>query len=562
MIGIGTKAKDFIFDRLHRGGAYFLLRDNFTTPLTAGNVDGTAAEPGPGTRTATAANVEITGGAIVATGTGVWGEASWNEGPITRSAGVVLVQHLTFDSLSSNQVSGWRRDNAFGYSGHDNLGWRAFIGSALYLRRSSDGTSIPVASLSAGVEYPMAQLLRSTGNFSFVKISGNWMLLYIDTLSSATPLYFGVAQLSLTTSGNKAQVAQLSWLPAPLTSDGFGSTFGTSDGLGHAETSGIGSGGAGKVWTGATWANAAGKASNTPGVGSELVTNGDMETGDPPSSWTTVGATASQVADERTGGGGSSSMNIAYSASAQYTHQTVVNAIGSWHILSYWQKKQSGTQSIVFLGVRQTAAAGTYSFFDIAVPVSGTWSEKVVAYRALTTDPSLFFRSPAGATDENFRFDDVSVKTLTLSSLFASTTHSTADVLVTAALTLTSGTQAGVVVNLDSASSPANFVIAYHDGTNCKLEKCVAGTYTTVISAAASYSAGAELRVIKDGTAYRLYYNNALVGTGTISDAGIVNNTLHGLFSTYASNTLDNFTVYARGTSGEYDAPLNEVANG
>jgi len=117
-------------------------------------------------------------------------------------------------------------------------------------------------------------------------------------------------------------------------------------------------------------------------------------------------------------------------------------------------------------------------------------------------------------------------------------------------------------MDLDSAGSPANFVITYHDGTNCKLEKCVAGTYTTVITAAATYSAGAELRVIKDGTAYRLYYNNALVGTGTIADAGIISNTLHELFSTYSANSLDNLTIFARGNEGQYDAPLNEVANG
>lgn len=90
----------------------------------------------------------------------------------------------------------------------------------------------------------------------------------------------------------------------------------------------------------------------------------------------------------------------------------------------------------------------------------------------------------------------------------------------------------------------------------------MAGTYTSVVSAAATYSAGAEIRVIKDGTAYRLYYNNALVGTGTIADAGIISQTLHGIFSTYSGNTIDYVNIYSRGTDGIYDAPLNEVANG
>jgi len=110
------------------------------------------------------------------------------------------------------------------------------------------------------------------------------------------------------------------------------------------------------------------------------------------------------------------------------------------------------------------------------------------------------------------------------------------------------GIQAGLVCNLDSAATPANFVIAYLDGQgNAKLDKCVAGVYTNVISAAVTYSAGATLRVIKSGTSYSLFYAGAAVGTTqVISDAGIISNTLHGIFSTSALNSLDNFQVMAR----------------
>ena len=47
----------------------------------------------------------------------------------------------------------------------------------------------------------------------------------------------------------------------------------------------------------------------------------------------------------------------------------------------------------------------------------------------------------------------------------------------------------------------------------------------------------------------------------TIADAGIVNNTLHGLFSTYEGNTVDNWTVYASGSSGEYATAFDIVLN-
>jgi len=47
----------------------------------------------------------------------------------------------------------------------------------------------------------------------------------------------------------------------------------------------------------------------------------------------------------------------------------------------------------------------------------------------------------------------------------------------------------------------------------------------------------------------------------TVSDAGIISNTKHGLFSTYSGNTFDNFTLWARGsgTTKFTDAPFEEL---
>lgn len=158
-----------------------------------------------------------------------------------------------------------------------------------------------------------------------------------------------------------------------------------------------------------------------------------------------------------------------------------------------------------------------------------------------------------GSSSATANVDNLTAKEMSLSDLISVHASTTPDVFVGIDITVVSGTQAGLALNWDSSSSPSNGVIAYHDGANCKLEKCVAGVWTTIVSAAATYSANARLVVSKIGTAYRLYYNNALVGSGTISDAGIVSNTLHGLFSTYEGNTLDNYTCYASGTSGEYN---------
>jgi hypothetical protein len=68
------------------------------------------------------------------------------------------------------------------------------------------------------------------------------------------------------------------------------------------------------------------------------------------------------------------------------------------------------------------------------------------------------------------------------------------------------------------------------------------------------------LRVVASGSAFRVYYNNAAVGTEqTISDAALQSGTAHGLYTTDTGNTFDDFTVYARGTDGEYDTILDAI---
>lgn len=141
--------------------------------------------------------------------------------------------------------------------------------------------------------------------------------------------------------------------------------------------------------------------------------------------------------------------------------------------------------------------------------------------------------------------DNFSVKELTLLSLFSTRAHASADCDLSAAVTRTTGTQAGFVARLDSASSPANFIIAYLDGGgNVKVDKCVSGTYTNIISGAVTYGSTKRLRLVCSGTSVSAYYDGTQVGsTVTVSDAGIVSNTRHGKFSTYASNTFAGYVA-------------------
>lgn len=142
-------------------------------------------------------------------------------------------------------------------------------------------------------------------------------------------------------------------------------------------------------------------------------------------------------------------------------------------------------------------------------------------------------------------FDNPSLKALTLSSLISTRPYASADCDISAAVTRTAGTQAGIAARVDSATSPANFIIAYLDGAgNVKVDKCVAGTYTNVISGAVTYADGRILRLVCNGNNVSAYYNGVQVGSTTaVADAGIVGNKNHGLFSTYASNSFSGYVA-------------------
>ena len=117
--------------------------------------------------------------------------------------------------------------------------------------------------------------------------------------------------------------------------------------------------------------------------------------------------------------------------------------------------------------------------------------------------------------------------------------------------TVTTGTQAGLALNIDSTSNPQNFIIIYLTTASLssttdtiKVDEVVAGVYTNKASTAVTFSAGATLRAIKYGNSLDVYYNNAKVGSTLTMTANT--NTLHGLFSTSSTNTFDDFAVWPR----------------
>jgi hypothetical protein len=118
--------------------------------------------------------------------------------------------------------------------------------------------------------------------------------------------------------------------------------------------------------------------------------------------------------------------------------------------------------------------------------------------------------------------------------------------------------QTGIVLNLDDQDTPANYVIAYHDGTNVRLDKVVATATTNVVTAVAAFAADARLIVRKRGTEYYIWYNGAYIGSSTISDAGIISNAIHGLYSDGNNADMDDLVIYAT-TADEYGTLNNYI---
>ena len=273
----------------------------------------------------------------------------------------------------------------------------------------------------------------------------------------------------------------------------------------------------GGFWTGATWTISSNRARNAPAEGANIAVNGtfDSDTG-----WT-KGSNWSIASGKATAANASSSLT-----------QSGLTA-GIWYRMWYTIGNVTG-------GVHIPILAGINGPSD-GSGFSGSNGTKEAIGRAGATTTYGVVGSTLSADA-----DDVIVKPLTKETLMAVLPSSEVDVAAQVAVYHATG-HAGVFVNLDSASDPQNFVVGYlvrQSGSYiCRLEKVVAGAYTQLISAAVTYSAGAIVQVRKSGTTYQLFYNGAQVGADqTVSDIGVVNNAVHGLFAT-GTSTVDNFAL-------------------
>lgn len=164
----------------------------------------------------------------------------------------------------------------------------------------------------------------------------------------------------------------------------------------------------------------------------------------------------------------------------------------------------------------------------------------------------LLYEQPVGAFDYvgnalHCSFVEVAPSGLSLAIAISET--KTPDVIITLNATIAAGVCGGTARWIDDF----NHLRFYHDGANCLLRQTLAGVSTTLITAVAAYGAANPIRLVLDGINARLYYNNVLIGTTAAISSTLQNSTKHGAYSNGVDNTIDNLTIYARGTNGEYE---------
>lgn len=299
------------------------------------------------------------------------------------------------------------------------------------------------------------------------------------------------------------------------------------------------------------WNIVGGELVGNPAVtGSNLITNGDFETGDPPTGWNTSASNSiAQNVDTRPGSAGTKSAFVTVGGSAYAISRTLSGlTAGRFYRTSYWGKRGSNTQ----FGI---------STFEPLYENDLSWTEKQAGHISGGAVTTAYLLGSTGT----FYADDYQVKQLVTSNLFAVREFNKSNVDISVKITRTENEYGGIVLCLDDITTPTDYIIVginsydFSAGNaiyTLKVAKVVGGVYTAISAYGVGYVADAVLRVVKNGAAIKCFYNGTQIGDDIfVSDAGIVNNTKHGVFSTGNTNSFDDFQ-FAPYSSGVDQTPV------
>jgi len=142
-------------------------------------------------------------------------------------------------------------------------------------------------------------------------------------------------------------------------------------------------------------------------LGRDMSVDGAMEVGDPPTAWTAFDSTLDGVADERTGGTGSQSLEVAVNGAGQsdFGFQNFPTEIGKTFRLSAWIKNVDATNGTVYT-TDGVVAAGTI------VNATTSWVLDSADFVAISNPTVVRLAPTATGAGEKARFDDVTMRQL------------------------------------------------------------------------------------------------------------------------------------------------------
>lgn len=495
------------------------LFDDFRDERAAGTMNGTLATDGRNARTDNDTEGKLThaGGLLVCSGgkaSPAYGDPARWYPAVTREVGrMILWRQLTIADVTARIELGVDTAASGGISENT---FRFTVDTLIFLDGGVQVSTGPVPT--DATAYDLLMILRAIGVLYYWRLSGSgpFTLLWPSTSRNNSPVYPGVSNYSTAFTLDHIRVPTRLWMPTPRLSHGF-TALSPSDGAGHAETTGLGAGGAGVTLTGATWSVAGGKATNAPVAGDEKCTDTGFDNAGSWSAgtgWSVGGSVATKVPGVTSG----ITQNVA--------------TIGIWYQIQFDVK---------------SITAGLF------IPIVG--GEAIYPTRTIVADgyKAVSLAATAemgvrGSSTTNGTVDNASVKPLTLSELFLlpQTAMPDANVVASADLTVVAGFPTGIAL-VNSTTNPTAGLTITHNGTNLVCRKfTTATTWTTLVDAAAAYSANAAIRFSYNSVtgALRCYYNSVLIGTEqTVTDAEIVACRYVTGFDTGGGGSVDNIVV-------------------
>lgn len=306
--------------------------------------------------------------------------------------------------------------------------------------------------------------------------------------------------------------------------------------------------------TGATWAIVSGKAVNAPEAGSELLPDPGMEAAYTSGRCSSLTATGTITPTEETVDvhGGSKAQKFTGTNNSGLRAASISPEDDAWYQYRVWAKRVAGSAGDVYPRVLCNGGAFPSNTVNGSFHTSSSYVERVIAFVSNNTAPGILafplFTFTVGASSDTIITDDHSLKRLTASSLYALLPATQADIILKAKVDVSvDNTILGLVVRADAQTNPASCIEVwcdrvYNNATQMRIGvfKKVAGAYSSVLAMqTVSIVAGAWVEARVTDTTLKIYYNNVQVGTDlTVSDAQVVSNRHHGIFSSGGNKVL------------------------